>query len=128
MIVCLGDFVFDAINLKELERSFESGLSKVERINNHAYFVKSKLESESVKISGITLPIKKDKNHYLDTLINMLKTHEAYGLYGCNGIYYGDFVILKINEKQRSFLDGAGYLESEFEIELERAFNDIHSK
>ncbi|WP_427846545.1 phage tail protein [Campylobacter vulpis] len=73
MIFCLGEFEFEALNVDELEKNYEYGIRSIERINNHNALISVAKANESIKISGKTLPLSKDKNTYLDTLKQMAK-------------------------------------------------------
>lgn len=124
MIFVLGNFEFEALNVDEFERSLEYGIVSNERIKNHPCYVSIKKENEKLTISGKTLPLKKDKNTYLDELKKMGSKNEAYALCGANGVYYGSFVIMGIEEKQSAFVDGSGFLIQSFELKLERDFDE----
>ncbi|TQR29332.1 phage tail protein [Campylobacter sp. MIT 99-7217] len=122
MIFCLGEFKFEALNVDELEKSYEYGITSVARINNHNALISISKENESIKISGKTLPLKKDKNTYLDTLRQMASKNQSYAMCSASGLYFGKFVILSISEKQSAFLEGSGFLTQSFELNLQRDF------
>lgn len=61
MIFSLGDFQFEALNVNELEKNYEYGISSIERINNHNALISTKKENESIKISGQIYHLKKIK-------------------------------------------------------------------
>ncbi|TKX33231.1 phage tail protein [Campylobacter taeniopygiae] len=124
MIFSLGNFEFEALNVDELERNYEYGITSIDRINNHSAIVSTKKENESIRISGKTLPLSKDKNTYLDTLKQMASKNESYVMCSANGIYFGKFVILGINEKQSAFLEGSGFLVQSFDLNLQRDFDE----
>ncbi|TKX29525.1 phage tail protein [Campylobacter estrildidarum] len=124
MIFSLGEFEFEALNVDELERNYEYGITSIDRINNHSALISTKKENESIKISGKTLPLSKDKNTYLDTLKQMASKNKSYTMCSANGLYFGKFVILGINEKQSAFLEGSGFLVQSFDLNLQRDFNE----
>ncbi|MBF7060525.1 phage tail protein [Campylobacter volucris] len=124
MVLALGEFEFKALNFDNLERSCDYKITSLNRLNNHNALFASSKESEKIKIQGKTLPLKGDKNTYLETLINMAKEQKSYNLTGANGRYYGKFVILSLNENQNSFVDGSGFAMQDFSLELERDFDE----
>lgn len=124
MVLALGDFEFRALNFDSLERSLDFKIQSQDRLNNHNALLASSKESEKIKIQGKTLPLKGDRNIYLDKLENMAKKQESYTLAGANGRYYGKFAILSLSENQEAFIDGGGFLVQSFNIELERDYNN----
>lgn len=122
MVLSLGGFAFAALNFEGLERSLEYGVKSQTRIHNtSALFAQSK-GSEKIKMQGRTLPLKGDRNTYLDKLETMAKDQQSYTLVGANGKYYGKFVILSISECRDSFVDGSGFVRQSFNLELERDY------
>ncbi|EDA5833275.1 phage tail protein [Campylobacter jejuni] len=124
MIFCLGEFEFEALNIDELEKNYKYGIISIDRINNHNALISVQKENESIKISGKTLPLSKDKNTYLDTLKQMATKNESYAMCSASGRYFGKFAILSINEKQSAFLEGSGFLTQSFELSLQRDFDE----
>ena len=122
MILSLGSFEFEALNLESLEQSLDYGVQKQSRINNHAAIFSSSKLAETITLSGLSLPLKKDKNSYLDKLKKMAELRSSYALCGANGKYYGRFIITSINNSQSSFLQGSGFLKQSFSLSLERVF------
>ncbi|ELD0540312.1 phage tail protein [Campylobacter jejuni] len=120
MIFCLGEFEFEALNVDELEKNYEYGIRSIERINNHNALISIAKANESIKISGKTLPLSKDKNTYLDTLKQMASQNKC----SASGVYFGKFAILSISEKQSAFLEGSGFLTQSFELNLQRDFDE----
>lgn len=124
MIFCLGEFEFEALNVDELEKNYEYGIRSIERINNHNALISIAKANESIKISGKTLPLSKDKNTYLDTLKQMASQNKSYAMCSASGVYFGKFAILSISEKQSVFLEGSGFLTQNFELNLQRDFDE----
>lgn len=124
MIFCLGEFQFEALNVDELEKSYEYGIASIERINNHKALISVSKANESIRISGKTLPLSKDKNTYLDTLKQMASQNKSYAMCSASGRYFGNFAILSINERQSAFLNGSGFLVQSFELNLQRDFDE----
>ncbi len=114
MVLALGEFEFKALNFDNLERSLEYNIQSQNRLNNHNALFASSKANESIKISGKTLPLKGDRNTYLDKLENMAKEQRSFILTGANGKYFGKFAILSISEKQSAFLEGSGFLTQRF--------------
>lgn len=124
MVLALGEFEFKALNFDGLERSLDFNIQSQSRLNNHdALFAISK-QNETIKIQGKTLPLRGDKNTYLDKLESMGQKQSSYTLTGANGRYYGKFVILNLDENQSAFIDGAGFVVQTFSMDLKRDFNE----
>ncbi|EAI1061929.1 phage tail protein, partial [Campylobacter jejuni] len=119
-----GEFEFEALNVDELEKNYEYGIRSIERINNHNALISVAKANESIKISGKTLPLSKDKNTYLDTLKQMASQNKSYAMCSASGVYFGKFAILSISEKQSAFLEGSGFLTQNFELNLQRDFDE----
>lgn len=124
MVLALGEFEFKALNFDDLERNLEFGIQSQNRLNNHNALFASSKESEKIKIQGKTLPLKGDKNTYLDKLENMAKKQKSYVLVGANGKYYGKFAILSLSENRSAFIDGSGFVAQSFSMDLERDFDE----
>ncbi|EAK8297437.1 phage tail protein [Campylobacter jejuni] len=124
MVLALGEFEFKALNFDNLERSLEYNIRSQNRLNNHNALFASSKESEKIKIQGKTLPLKGDRNTYLDKLENMAKEQRSFILTGANGKYYGKFVILSLNENRSAFVDGSGFVAQSFSMDLERNFDE----
>lgn len=124
MVLALGEFEFKALNFDNLERSLEYNIQSQNRINNHNALFASSKESEKIKIQAKTLPLKGDRNTYLDKLENMAKEQRSFILTGANGKYYGKFVILSLNENRSAFVDGSGFVAQSFSMDLERDFDE----
>lgn len=103
MIFCLGEFEFEALNVDELEKNYEYGIRSIERINNHNALISVAKANESIKISGKTLPLSKDKNTYLDTLKQMASQNKSYAMCSASGVYFGKFCDFKYQRKTKCF-------------------------
>ncbi|PZT47264.1 phage tail protein [Helicobacter valdiviensis] len=123
MIFSLGDFKFSALHADELSISVDYGIGSNERINNHPCLFNAKKESQTLSISGKTIPLK-DGNNYLSKLKEMGSSGLSFSLCSANGIYYGKFVIKGLEEKQSVFIEGSGFLEQSFSLNLERDFDE----
>ena len=122
MVLLLGNFKFKALNFENLERNLEYGINSQNRLNNtKAYFAVSK-GSEKIKLQGKTLPLKGDRNTYLESLETMAKEQKSYTLVGANGKYYGKFIILSLSENRECFIDGSGFAKQSFSIDLDRDY------
>ncbi|TEY01273.1 phage tail protein [Campylobacter sp. US33a] len=124
MVLALGDFEFKALNFDNLERSLDFNIQSQSRLNNHSVLFSNSKESEKIKIQGKTLPLKGDRNTYLDKLENMAKQRKSFNLVGANGKYYGKFVILTLSENRSAFIDGSGFVAQSFSMDLERDFDE----
>ncbi|EOH9591155.1 TPA: phage tail protein [Campylobacter jejuni] len=124
MVLALGEFKFKALNFDALERSLDFKITTQNRLNNYNALFASSKANEKIKIQGKTLPLRGDKNTYLDSLEKMAKKQISYTLTGANGRYYGKFVILNLSENQSAFIDGSGFVSQSFSLELERDFDE----
>lgn len=124
MVLALGEFEFKALNFDGLERSLDFNIQSQSRLNNHDALFASSKQNETIKIQGKTLPLRGDKNTYLDKLESMGQKQSSYTLTGANGRYYGKFVILNLDENQSAFIDGAGFVVQTFSMDLKRDFNE----
>lgn len=124
MVLALGEFEFKALNFDSLERSLDFNIQSQSRLNNHDALFASSKQNETIKIQGKTLPLRGDKNTYLDKLESMGQKQSSYTLTGANGRYYGKFVILNLDENQSAFIDGAGFVVQTFSMDLKRDFNE----
>lgn len=124
MVLSLGDFEFKALNFDQLQKSIDFGIKSQTRLNNYNILFSSYKGNENIKITGKTLPLKGDKNTYLEPLEKMAKKRMAYCLCGANGLFYGNFIILNINQTQSAFIDGSGFATCVFDLSLERVFDE----
>ncbi len=123
MVLNIGGFNFSWKQLSEINIDTDFGISSVDRIQNHPALLSLKKESQTINLSGQTLPANGDKQTALKKLYELGSSRKSYPLVNGYGKYFGKFTISKISEKQTIFTNDGAFFVQNFSIELLRDYD-----
>lgn len=109
MTFILGGFIFRADQVGSMQFETDYNISESKRIRNYDTFFASTKESETLNLTGQTLPYYKDTNKALNELYSLASLQEPLPLINANGKYYGNFIIKKIGEERTVFSPEGGF-------------------
>ncbi|QCD52227.1 phage tail protein [Campylobacter sp. RM16192] len=120
MVLNLGGFKFDWMQTDSISKESEFGISSNDRINNYPLLFRANLGSQTITISGKTLPYSKDRQTGLKRLYELANEATSYPLTNGAGKYFGRFVIIKISETRSIFTKEGLFISQSFSVELRR--------
>ncbi|WP_228568725.1 phage tail protein [Campylobacter sputorum] len=122
MTFILGGFIFRADQVGSMQFETDYNISESKRIRNYDTFFATTKESETLNLTGQTLPYYKDTNRALNELYELASLQEPLPLINANGKYYGNFIIKKIGEERTVFSPEGGFFYQTFNIEMVRDY------
>jgi hypothetical protein len=123
MLMSLGMFGFELATLpfQELAKTTEWRHGSTDRFGALPASQYLGPGADVVTLSGVLLPGVAGTYDSLDTLKAMGNQGEAFPLVDGTGRIHGNFIILKVDERQSFFVEGGVPRKNDFTIELRRA-------
>lgn len=123
MVLNLGGFKFEWKQTSEIAIETEFSISSAERINNHSALVNANLGTQSITLSGQTLPFACDGQSALKPLYALAELRKSLPLVTGLGKYLGRFAIEKISENRSVFAPNGAFFTQTFSLTLRRDYD-----
>lgn len=122
MMLSLGQFVFslDTLAYQQLQRATEWRHAQNARVGARAASQFVGPGDDSITLDGLLLPELAGKYASLNTLRDMAGQGAAWSLVDGNGVVYGAWVILRVNETGTLFFRDGTPRRIEFSLDLRR--------
>jgi phage protein U len=124
MIYSLGGFKFESsVAIDSIAKTTVYGITSQDRINNYASLYAAKKETQTITLTGKTLPSCGAKNNALEALYKLASKQVSYTLVSGSGKFIGRFAITSIVDTQSIFLPSGEFLGQSFSLTLTRDYN-----
>ncbi|WP_297905556.1 phage tail protein [uncultured Campylobacter sp.] len=123
MVLNLGGFKFEWKQTSEIAVETEFGINSAERINNHSALLNANLGTQSITLSGQTLPFACDGQSALKPLYALAELRKSLPLVTGLGKYLGRFAIEKISENRSVFAPNGAFFTQTFSLTLRRDYD-----